>query len=324
MADAGGAARAFLARHLPVTRLVPAPTLSARAGQPVFLKIESELPTGSFKPRGALWALWRRMQRGTVTGVVAASTGNHGAAVAWAARTLGVPATVFLPENPNPVKRDRIASLGAAIRTDGARDLAEAARAARDFAADTGACLLDDATDPEVPPGPAVIGAEILEQAPDTGTVVVPVGDTALIRGIAAAVKRVAQDLRVIGVQAAQAPAYQRSWKAGSPIGTDTCDTIADGLATRTPVAANVEAICALVDDMVLVSERSMLRAIRHLLLEEHVVAEPAGAAATAAVLDGLELTGPAVVIVSGANISPDVLRAAVTLADAPEVIGRV
>lgn len=318
------AARAFLSAHLPVTRLVPSEPLGRITGRDVYHKLESELPTGSFKPRGALWALAHRLERRAVREVVAASTGNHGAAVAWAARRLGVPATIFLPERPNPVKRDRILALGAGV-VEGGRDLAAAFDAATAHAgARPDIYLLHDATDPDLPAGPGTIALEILEQLPDVETIVVPVGDTALVRGLAAASRARRPALRVVGVQAEAAPSYRLSWEAGRPVETETCDTIADGLATRTPVEANVTAIRDLVDDMALVSERSMLRAVRHLVLEEHLVAEPAGAAATAAVLDGLEIRGPTVLILSGANLSPDVLRAAATLPDEPRVTTRL
>ncbi len=111
-------------------------------------------------------------------------------------------------------------------------------------------------------------------------------GDTALIRGVAAAVKQIAPQVKIIGVQAERAPSYFRSWKEDRVVGTETCDTIADGLATRTPDAANVRDIRKLVDEVVLVSEEQMLRAIETLLFEEHVLAEPAGAASTAALLN--------------------------------------
>jgi threonine dehydratase len=118
--------------------------------------------------------------------------------------------------------------------------------------------------------------------------------------------------VRIVGVQAERAPSYKLSWQKKTPVPTDTCDTIADGLATRTPDPDNVHDICELVDEVRLVSERQMLEAIRHLIMEEHIVAEPAGAAATAALLaDPPTSTGAIVALVSGANIAPAVLRAA-------------
>ncbi len=305
-------ARKLLSAYLPRTRLVPAEFLSRRMGAPIWLKLESEMPTGSFKPRGAIYALSCRLEQAKVSEVVTCSTGNHGAAVAYAAKLLGVHATIFLPSNANPVKRERIAQLGARIVEEGA-DLAAASERAGEYARTKGVYFLDDSTAPDLPAGPATIACEILEQLPATETIYVPIGDTALIRGVGTAAKHLQPKVRIIGVQAERAPAYYLSWKQGRPVATETCGTIADGLATRTPGEANVREIRSLVDDVFLVSEEQMLRAIRILLLEEHVVAEPAGAAATAALLTQ---PGPVlpntVLLVSGANISANVLRRAV------------
>ena len=338
-------AREFLARYFGVTRLVAAPYLAERVGKSVWLKLEGELPTGSFKVRGALWGLAAQLRRGErgvgisalegtmnraptqetggagtasehghgIREVIASSTGNHGAAVAWAAKLLGVKARIFLPAGCNPVKRGRIASLGAEIVECGGVDLAAAFDAAAEYAKRPGVYFLNDATDLDLPAGPGTIGCEILEQLPDVSAIVVPMGDTALIRGVAAAVKQIAPRARMIGVQAERAPSYFRSWREDRVVGTETCDTIADGLATRTPDLENVRDVKRLVDDVVLVSEEAMLRAIEILLVEEHVLAEPAGAASTAALLAGSSEFGENVVlVVSGANISRDVLRLAV------------
>jgi len=306
-------AREFLAQHFAATRLVAAPCLGGKTRKRVWLKLEAELPTGSFKVRGALWALATRLKRGSVEEVIASSTGNHGAAVAYAGKLLGVKARIFLPAGCNPVKRGKIASLGAEIVESGGPDLAAAFESANEYARRPGVYFLNDATDTNLPAGPGTIGCEILEQLPEAYSIVVPMGDTALIRGIAAAVKQVAPRVKIIGVQAERAPAYFRSWKEDRMVVTETCDTIADGLATRTPDEANVRDTKKLVDDVVLVSEEQMLRAIEILLVEEHVLAEPAGAASTAALLNvGASLGDNVVLVVSGANISRDVLRRAV------------
>ncbi len=334
-------AQQTLRPYLPTTRLVPAASLSTNPGQRVYLKLETDLPTGSFKVRGALYALSRQLGRGGVGEVVASSTGNHGAAVAYAARQLGVQATVFLPEGANPIKQRNITREGGRI-VEGGRDLSEAFDRASTYALEKKAYFLNDATDPDVPVGAATIAAEILDQLPSASTIVVPMGDTALIRGIARAARRLREDtptarhsigsgdsgaslgsstqsqvaerppIRIIGVQAERAPSYYLSWTKHQVVGTDSCDTIADGLATRTPVDANVAAIVDLVDDVRLVGEDQMLTAIRHLLIEEHVVSEPSGAAATAAFLQSPDkLDGDTVLLVSGANITVDVLRRA-------------
>src|SRR5262249_6502385 len=153
--------------------------------------------------------------------------------------------------------------------------------------------FLNDATDPDLPAGPATIGLEILQQLPQARAIYVPMGDTALIRGIAAAVRQLSPNVKIIGVQAERAPSYYLSWKAGRVIPTATCDPCADGLATRTPEAENVRAICELVDDVVLVTEDELLAAIRHLYEKEATLAEPAGAAATAAFLKHAPASGP-------------------------------
>jgi threonine dehydratase len=235
-------ARELLARYLPVTRTVAARSFSSDRA-PVYLKLETDLPTGSFKPRGAIYALATNLGRRRIAEVTASSTGNHGAAVAYAGDVLGVPATIFLPANPNPVKRDKIRELGARIIESGAADLAQAFLQADEYSRRPGVYFLNDATDPDLPAGPGTIGLEIAEQVPEVSTIYVPMGDTALIRGLAAAAKQLLPKVKIIGVQAERAPSYYLSWKQGTTVPTDTCDTCADGLATRTPDAENVRAI---------------------------------------------------------------------------------
>src|SRR4030095_12720466 len=157
-------ARELLRKYLRPTRLASAESLAQRSGAHVYLKIESDLPTGSFKPRGALNALLTTAAQRPVPGVVAASTGNHGAAVAYAARIAKVGATIFLTENPNPVKRARILGLGAKIVERGAADQLAAIEAARMFGREHGHYFLDDSSDSLVPAGAATIASEILDE----------------------------------------------------------------------------------------------------------------------------------------------------------------
>jgi threonine dehydratase len=310
-------ARELLSRYFRPTRLASAESLAQRSGARVYLKIESDLPTGSFKPRGALNALLTTAAQRPVPGVVAASTGNHGAAVAYAARIAKVGATIFLPENPNPVKRARIVGLGAKVIERGTMGGSAASEGAAEFAREHGHYFLDDASDPLVPAGTATIASEILDEMPAPDVIFVPMGDTALIRGVAAEAKRRLPGVRIIGVQAEQAPAYVRSWQQGRVVRQppDECDTIADGLASLHPLEANVMAIRELVDEVRLVSEQELLDAIRILMLDEHVVAEASGAAATAAFLQDPSDYADAeiVLLVTGANVSPEVLRRVVT-----------
>jgi len=311
--------REILAGYLRPTQLVDANSLGESVKGSVRLKLECTLPTGSFKVRGAIYALSVNQARRRVKEVVASSTGNHGAAVAYAARLLGVRATIFLPVRPNPVKRENIARLGAAIVEQGV-DLAQAWMLADEHARRSGALFLNDATDADVPTGAGTIADEILEDCPEVESIYVPVGDTALIRGVAARAKELKSSVRIVGVQAARAPSYWQSWRSGLATPTESADTIADGLATRTPVADNVARIRALVDDMRLVTEDAMMTAVGRLALYEHVVAEPSGAATTAALMNELKLRpmgvkGPIVLMVTGRNIPPALLRKAIDLA---------
>ena len=316
--DAGmiAAARAAIARYLdrtPVVRVEAAGAL----GRSIYLKNETVLPTGSFKVRGAIHALKAACSHGAVTEAVAASTGNHGAAVAYAGKLLGVPARIFLPEQSNPVKAGRIRELGAVLVETG-RDLTDAIDAAEEYATSAGAFFLHDASSPEVPAGAATIGAEILEDVPDVEEVYVPMGDTALIRGVASALRLSSRHIRIVGVVAEAAPAYYLSWKSGQVKETATADTIADGLAVRRPLAPNVAAIRELVDHVITVSERQMLEAIAWMRAATGILAEPSGAASVAAVIAGGAArpdtaSGRAapvtVALVTGGNISPEVER---------------
>jgi threonine dehydratase len=304
-------AQQLIAKHLPETRLVPSRAL-ARGQTAVYLKLECELPTGSCKVRGALYALSVNRERRGIEEVVAASTGNHGAAVAYAARLAGLRATIFLPDRPNPVKAARIADLGARIVEAGA-DLTHAIDAAADYASTTAAFFLHDAADPDIPYGTATIALEILKQLPSADALYVPVGDTALIRGVAYAAKQARPGITIVGVQSTSAPAYVRSWQAGAVVETATADTIADGLAVRRPLADNVSAIRTLVDDMRLVADSELLSAVRLLRTEEDLVVEPSGAAPAAALCQESDhdRARAVVLIVTGSNVSPDVFERA-------------
>ncbi|HMC57356.1 MAG TPA: pyridoxal-phosphate dependent enzyme [Gemmatimonadaceae bacterium] len=297
----------FLRQHLELpTRLIRAESLS-RDGHAVWLKLESELPTGSFKVRGASYALAIRMEQGPVREVVAASTGNHGAAVAWAAKTLGTGARIFVPHGANPAKTGKIQALGAAL-TEAGTTLTHAIRAAEEYASKSDAFLLADAGDGDVPVGAGTLGTEIVRQLPDVDVIYTGVGDTALIRGVARAAKTIKPAVRFVGVQAEEAPAYFRSWKSGRVERTETADTIADGLATTDPLQLNVDAIRELVDDMQLVSEQELLDAIALVLKEERLVIEPAAASTVAAIRSVPPVGANVVLVISGGNIAPDVL----------------
>ena len=305
-------ARQLLRRFLRPTRLIPAERIGRDSETQIYLKLESELPTGSFKPRGALYALMKNLEQRSINGVVAASTGNHGAAVAYAASLAKLPATIFLPQAPNPIKRARIVALGGVVKEVEYQSLGNAAAA---FAQEHDYYFLNDASDEFVPIGTATIAAEILDELPTPDVIIVPMGDTALIRGVAAEAKGRHPAVRIVGVQAAEAPAYARSWQEDRVVSTDTCNTIADGLATCVPLEPNVRAIRELVDEVSLVSEDELIQSIRTLLFEEHLIAEGAGAAAAAAYLQKpAAYAGRTVVLlVTGSNIPHELLSQAAT-----------
>lgn len=256
-----------------------------------------------------MYALATNQKSRHICEVTASSTGNHGAAVAYAAKELGVEATIFLPEKANPIKRQKIEDLGARIITQG-RDLAAAFELAQEYSRREGVYFLNDATDPVVPAGAGTIGLEIVERLPNVTAVFVPMGDTALIRGVGSAIKKLVPNVRIIGVQAERAASYVLSWREGRLVPTDSCDTCADGLATRTPDPENVAAIRQVVDDVVLVSETEMIDAIKRLSRDEHVRTEPAGAATTAAWVDH-PVPGRVVLLLTGRNSSDEVRQQA-------------
>jgi threonine dehydratase len=208
------------------------------------------------------------------------------------------------------VKASRIRDLGATLVETG-DDLTEAIDAAADHATREGALFLHDASDPDIPFGTATIGAEIFDQSPTVDRVYVPMGDTALIRGVASAIRLRGRPVQIIVVVAALAPAYLLSWQAGAVVATSTAHTIADGLAIRRPLMPNVEAIRALVDSVVMVSEQEMLDAIIWLREREGLQAEPAAAASVAALQKDHTRSGTSVALVTGRNLAPDLFRSA-------------
>jgi threonine dehydratase len=305
------AAQSVLRQVVPESRLAGTDKLSTQGDGWVYLKLESEGPTGSFKVRGAYHAIdvQQKQMNGKLPGVVTSSTGNHGAAVAYAALRLHIPSRVYLPENPNPAKKARIADFGAEIVEVG-KFLEETRRHAAKFAEESGWYNIVDGSDPEMLPGTATIACEILDKLTRADMIFVPVGDSTLIRGMAFAAKQLRPEIKIVGVQAENAPAYAYSFAKGQAISTENSDTIADGLAVRETTEENVREIAALVDEFVLVSEREMLGAMRHLMVQEHVIAEPAGAATTAAFLknEARYANKMAVLVVTGSNATEELL----------------
>ena len=279
--------------------------LSSLAGGPVSLKCENLQRTGSFKIRGAYLRISRLSEEERAHGVVAASAGNHAQGVALAAQMLGIRATVFMPEGAPIPKEKATRGYGADVLFHG-RYLEDAMVAARAFAEETGAVLIHPFDHVDVVTGQGTAGLEILEQAPDVRTVLVPTGGGGLLAGIAIAIKASRPDVRVVGVQAEGAAAFPSSLASGAPVALESMNTIADGIAVGLPGQITFAAVRDHVDDIVTVSEASLSRALLALVERAKMVVEPAGAAAVAAMLDDpAAYETPAVAVLSGGNIDP-------------------
>jgi threonine dehydratase len=279
--------------------------LSALTGSAVFLKCENLQRTGSFKVRGAYNRISRLSDEEKSRGVVAASAGNHAQGVALAAQSLGIKATVFMPEGAPIPKEKATRAYGADVVFHG-RYLEDSLAEAREFQERTGAILIHPFDNADIVAGQGTCGLEILEQAPDVEAVVVPCGGGGLLSGIAIAVKARRADVRVVGVQAEGAAAYPASLKAGRPVKLESMSTMADGIAVGLPGEVTFTAVRDLVDEIVTVSEASLSRAVLATLERAKMVVEPAGAAAVAAILDDPSRFGtPTVGVLSGGNIDP-------------------
>ncbi|MET3961087.1 threonine dehydratase [Marmoricola sp. OAE513] len=299
------AAATLLADVAVVTPMQESRWLSEIVGGPVLLKCENLQRTGSFKIRGAYLRMANLSDAERAHGVVAASAGNHAQGVALAARMLGLPATVFMPEGAPIPKLNATRGYGAEVVFHGS-SVDEALVAAGEYAASTGAVLIHPFDHCDIVTGQATCGLEILDQAPEAATVLVPTGGGGLIAGIATAIKLRRPDVRVVGVQAEGAAAYPASLAAGNPIALTTMTTMADGIAVARPGAVPFAAIDQYVDQVVTVSEESISRALVLLLERAKLVVEPAGAVAVAALLDQpAAFDGPVVAVLSGGNVDP-------------------
>jgi threonine dehydratase len=301
------------------TRVLAHPGLSRRANAPVWLKCENEQHTRSFKLRGAYNRVAGADPSRRARGLVAASAGNHAQGVAYAAARFGVEATIFVPAAASPVKVARTRRWGARVEhVDGGVDVALAA--AERFATAGDRLLVHPFDDPSVIAGQGTIGLELLAQVPGLRTVLVGVGGGGLATGIAAALATRAADVRVVGVQAAGAPAFANSFHAGRRLSAPA-DTIADGMAVRTPGRLTLALGSALLDDLVTVDDEAFWAAMVLLRRTGDHVVEPAGAAGVAALLRHPELAeGPTAIVLSGGNVDLGVAERVSQLASAASV----
>jgi threonine dehydratase len=301
-------AAAAIAGRVERTPLIASPDLSALAGCDIHLKLENLQRTGAFKLRGALVRLLALDAVERSRGVVTASAGNHGQGVAVGAAALGIPACVVLPRGVPLAKLTAIQRAGAEVVMAGS-DYDEAYAAARELAARRGAVYVHAFDDAAVIAGQGTVAREMLEDRPDLDAIVVPVGGGGLLAGTALAIAEARATVRLVGVQAAGASAFADAVRSGS-IARGGAATIADGIAVREPAARTVAIARSSGATMRIVTDEAIARAMV-LLLERHkLLAEAAGAAGVAAMLDGpAELAGKRVgIIVSGGNIDPNLL----------------
>ncbi len=304
------AARARIAPYLRPTPLHGYPALDALTGTRLRVKHENHQPVGAFKVRGGVNLVSRLGTDERQRGVASASTGNHGQSIAYAANLFGVRATIFVPEDANPVKVESMRALGADIVFHG-RDFDDARERCEKVSAAEGYRYVHSGNEPLLISGVGTYALEILEDWPEAEVIVVPVGGGSGAAGTAIVARAVRPSIEVIGVQSEAAPAAFRSWQAGELV-TAANTTFAEGLATRTAFDLPQRIMRELLTDFVLVSEETLAEAARTMIEKTRNLVEPAGAAALAAVLaDPARFAGRSVAIVcSGGNISPAQLTA--------------
>ena len=290
-------ARERLAGVARVTPVYPTETFSRLAGRPVYLKAENLQRTGSFKIRGAYFKLSSLEPEELAAGVVAASAGNHGQAVAWAARELGAPARIFMPQDSPMAKFDATRSYGAEVELTGGA-FEETLDEAQAYVEGSGATFVHPYEDTLIMAGQGTIGLELAEQGEEVETIVIPIGGGGLASGISLALRAVRPGLRIVGVQAAGT----RSGGSGY--------TIADGIAVKEPGDLTMGILAETLDDIVVVDDEQIAEAIVLLAERTKFVVEGAGAASMAAILAGLVGggSGPVLALISGGNIDASLM----------------
>lgn len=300
-------AAARIAGRVTRTPLSRSAALSQHAGHPVHLKLETRQPIGAFKLRGAMNAILSLGETARERGLVTASTGNHGRAVAYAARELGIPATICMSALVPANKIEAVRSLGADVRIIGTSQDDAQDEVDRLVEAD-GLTSIPPFDDIHVVAGQGTIGLELVEDLSDLGTVLIPLSGGGLAAGIAVAVKALRPDARILGISMERGAAMHAAIAAGRPVAIREEETLADSLGGGIGLKNRITfPLCRdLIDDVLLLTEEEIAAGIRHAAQIEGEVAEGAGAVGIAAILAGkVRLTGPTAVIVSGANIDP-------------------
>ncbi len=303
-------ARKIVYHHLRSTPLQYYETLSEAVGCKMFVKHENHNPTGAFKVRGGINLISGLSAEEKSRGVITATRGNHGQSVAYASRIFNVPCTIVVPMGNNPEKNQAIRALGAELIEHG-KDFDESRVLVEELMQQRGLRYIHPANEPQLIHGVGTYSLEILEDLPEVDVVIVPIGAGSGTCGAITVFRRLKPGVQIIGVQAEKAPCVYLSWKEGRMVETESCDTFADGLATRVPFELPLSILRDGVDDIILVSEEEIRQAILLLLRTTHNLAEGAGAAPVAAALKIRErLAGKnVVVLLSGGNIDLETLR---------------
>jgi threonine dehydratase len=304
------AIRAAAERIKSVARTTPLVDVSAAAGRPLYLKCESLQPGGAFKIRGAYNMVAQLTPAELAAGVITYSSGNHGQAMALAARSLGAPAVVVMPTTAPKIKAEGARAFGAEVILAGTTSADRRARAEAEAAA-RGLTMVPPFDHEWIIAGQGTAGLEILEQRPDVAAVLVPIGGGGLVAGVAAAIKQSRPGVKVIGVEPSGAAAMKASIDAGHPVTLSKTDSIADGLMPVRPGDLTFAHVQKFVDGVITVEDEDIASAVLWIFANAKLVAEPSGAATTAAVLAGaldaaLPVSGPVVAIVSGGNMGMD------------------
>ena len=286
-----------------VTPLIYSSTFSRMSGSQVYLKAEFRQKTGSFKLRGAYYKIQRLSDEERKKGVVAASAGNHAQGVAYASQKAGIPCTIVMPKTASPAKIAATKGYGASVVLAGA-NYEESSKSAAEMSSKTGATMIHAFDDPDIIAGQGVIGLEVIEEMPDVDEIYVPIGGGGLAAGVLLAVKQRNPSIRVIGVQTASFPAMRESWKSGEVKISKGSSTIADGISVKVPGETTFSIIREMIDDIVLVDDSEIIKAMFLLMERTKFVVEPAGAAALAYVISRRPSPGKKVVcIMGGGNI---------------------
>lgn len=285
------------------TPIVYSPTFSMLSDSKVYLKSEYQQKTGAFKIRGAYHKIQTLTEEEKQKGVIAASAGNHAQGVAYAANAEKITCTIVMPKNASPAKVSATEGYGAEVILEGT-NYDEASAKAKEIANDTGAILIHAFDDPEIIAGQGVIGLEILEEMPDVEEVYVPIGGGGLAAGVLIAIKTTHPNVKVIGVQSRSFPSMYESWKKGFITSVGGARTIADGISVKVPGQTTFSIIKDLIDDIVLVDDSEIIKAMFLLMERMKLVIEPAGAVGLAHLISQKPSPGKKVVsILAGGNI---------------------